>query len=257
MTTPSVELIQFHRSHYNEKVRWALDWKGVPHVRRSLLPGPHAPTILRLTGKTEVPVLRIDGDVIGGSAAILDALERRFPDPPLLPADATARDTALELARHFDDEVGPVVRRGFIGHILAESTYLCEVFASDRSLLARRAYRVLFPVTKRLMARSMGIRGPASIEAAADATARALDLVAERADRTGYLVGETFTIADLTAAALLAPAVAPDHRDMAYPTPYVASFDRWLGRFRDHPGAAWVRAVYARDRPTESSAVVA
>jgi hypothetical protein len=36
-----MELIQFRYSPYNEKVRWALDFKRVPHVRRSLLPGPH------------------------------------------------------------------------------------------------------------------------------------------------------------------------------------------------------------------------
>ena len=37
-------LWQFTASHYNEKARWALDWKGVAHVRQSLLPGPHALT---------------------------------------------------------------------------------------------------------------------------------------------------------------------------------------------------------------------
>jgi glutathione S-transferase len=31
-------LWQFAFSHFNEKVRWALDWKGIPHVRRSLPP---------------------------------------------------------------------------------------------------------------------------------------------------------------------------------------------------------------------------
>ena len=35
-------LLQFTFSHYNEKARWALDFKRVPHVRRSLIPGPHS-----------------------------------------------------------------------------------------------------------------------------------------------------------------------------------------------------------------------
>ena len=34
-------LWQLQISHYVEKVRWALDYKRVPHVRRTLLPGPH------------------------------------------------------------------------------------------------------------------------------------------------------------------------------------------------------------------------
>ncbi len=35
-------LWQVQVSHYVEKVRWALDYKRIPHVRRSLLPGLHA-----------------------------------------------------------------------------------------------------------------------------------------------------------------------------------------------------------------------
>src|SRR6185503_21320125 len=39
-------LWQFRFSHFNEKARWALDWKRVPHTRSSLLPGWHFPQIL-------------------------------------------------------------------------------------------------------------------------------------------------------------------------------------------------------------------
>ena len=35
-------LWQLQISHYVEKVRWALDYKRVPHVRRTLLPGLQA-----------------------------------------------------------------------------------------------------------------------------------------------------------------------------------------------------------------------
>ena len=48
----SIELLQFRFSPYNEKIRWALDYKRIPHVRTNYLPGPHALTILRLTGRT-------------------------------------------------------------------------------------------------------------------------------------------------------------------------------------------------------------
>ncbi|MCA9686256.1 MAG: glutathione S-transferase N-terminal domain-containing protein, partial [Myxococcales bacterium] len=49
----SLELVQFAFSHYNEKARWALDYKGLAHRRRSLLPGPHVPVVKLLTGKAE------------------------------------------------------------------------------------------------------------------------------------------------------------------------------------------------------------
>ena len=45
-----IELLQVRHSPYNEKVRWALDAKRVPHRRRSLLPGPHMGGVTTLTG---------------------------------------------------------------------------------------------------------------------------------------------------------------------------------------------------------------
>jgi hypothetical protein len=59
VTRPEIVLHQFPASHFNEKARWALDWKGLPHRRASYLPGPHAPRIRRLTGQTATPVLEL------------------------------------------------------------------------------------------------------------------------------------------------------------------------------------------------------
>jgi glutathione S-transferase len=50
-----IELLQFRHSPYNEKVRWALDLKRVPHRRRSLLPGPHMGVVKKLTGRATSP----------------------------------------------------------------------------------------------------------------------------------------------------------------------------------------------------------
>ena len=105
-------LWQLEISHYNEKVRWALDYKRVPHIRRSLLPGFHAWKAEHLTGDTSTtPVLTIDGQSIGDSTRIIAALEERWPEPPLYPLDAAQRQRALELEEFFDEELGPHIRR--------------------------------------------------------------------------------------------------------------------------------------------------
>ena len=57
-----VVLHQFAYSHYNEKVRWALDYKKLPHDRINYLPGPHMGAIKKMTGQTSTPVLEIDGE---------------------------------------------------------------------------------------------------------------------------------------------------------------------------------------------------
>jgi hypothetical protein len=65
MSTP--ELFQFRVSHFNEKARWALDYKSIEHVRHSLVPGAHKPKIKKLSGQEQVPVLCMNGKVVAGS----------------------------------------------------------------------------------------------------------------------------------------------------------------------------------------------
>src|SRR5206468_5548753 len=99
-------LWQLPLSHYNEKVRWALDHKRIPHIRRSLLPGLHALKARRLTGDTATtPVLTLDGRSIGDSTRIIAAIEARWPQSPLYPEDEGERRRALELEEFFDEEL--------------------------------------------------------------------------------------------------------------------------------------------------------
>jgi glutathione S-transferase len=244
----TLELLQFRLSHYNEKARWALDWKGAPHRRTDLLPGPHAPRILWLTGRTQTPVLRVDGRIVADSARILEELERLFPEPPLLPKEPSLRRRALEIESRFDSEVGPAVRRTLFRVLLAEPDYVCGLFSEGRPRAQRRLYRALFPVTRTLMGRSMQV-GDAAVAEAEKEVERALDFVAREAGPGGQLVGDAFSVADLTAAALLAPAVSPDHPDMALPQPRPAGVEAFLARWAAHPGAEWVREQYRRHRP--------
>src|SRR6266850_8592086 len=79
-------LCHFPISHFNEKVRWALDYKNIPHLRQAL----GASYMLKAwwaTGHATLPVLHLDGKAIGDSTRIIEALERHQPDPPLYPAD--------------------------------------------------------------------------------------------------------------------------------------------------------------------------
>src|SRR5215831_18233425 len=78
-------LWQFRQSHYNEKARWALDWKRIRHVRRSLVPGLHVPRVMWMTRQKSVPVLVLEGRAIADSTRIIAALEVLRPDLLLYP----------------------------------------------------------------------------------------------------------------------------------------------------------------------------
>ncbi len=251
-TETPVELIQFAYSHFNEKARWGLDWKRVPHRRRTLLPGPHGGTVKKLTGRTQVPVVRFGEEIVDESARILDELERRFPDPPLYPKDPADRARALEIQQHFDDKVGPEVRRALFSVMIEHPGYLTRMFGCEHGGLTRLLYRSAFPMARRLMIESMKIDDPEAVRGAFEGSRRALDFVAETGG-AGYLVGDQFSVADLTAAALLAPVVSPPDSPMDRPRPLPDALARAMSEFAAHPGAEWVREVYRRHRPPSSA----
>ena len=150
-------LWQFRFSHFNEKARWALDWKGIAHVRRSLLPGFHIPRVLWMTGQKSLPVLVLDGETIHDSTRIIERLERLRPEPALYPADATERRRALALEEFFDEELGPHVRRALFYELLPETEFAAAAFTLGCGPGTQRLYRTLFPALRVAMNADMQI----------------------------------------------------------------------------------------------------
>jgi glutathione S-transferase len=66
---------------------------------------------------------------------------------------------------------------------------------------------------------------------------------------SGYLVGDGFTVADLTAAALLFPLVRPPEALEAIPPGALPeSLMRYRSELEGRPGFEWVREMYRRHR---------
>ncbi len=240
-----IELFQFPGSHFNEKARWGLDWKRVPHDRTSLMPGPHMRTMRKLTGATETPAIVDDGEVITGSTAILEHLERRFPESPLFPEVPAERERALSIVRSWDAEVGPAVRLAKFFEVM-EAAYAVGTFCQGQSALAKGLYRATFPVVGAIMKRQMALTAE-NAAAARETTRQAFELVAKEPGAQGYLVGDRFTVADLTCASLLMPCLSLTE----WGGPEDADTEKnraWLARWHDHPGADWVREIYRRHR---------
>lgn len=242
-----IELYQFRHSPYNEKVRWALDLKRVPHRRRSLLPGPHMGVVKKLTGRTQTPVLvAADGSIIDGSARILDWLEQHYPQPRLMPDDPAEREQALRLQQRFDDDITPRIRRAVLDALLRRPRYFAAIFAEAETPLRQRLYSLIVPLAAPVVRKGNGISGAAAIADGIAAGHEALELVA--AAGGGYLVGDRFGIADIVAATTLATLVRPANSPMQSPQPLDALFSELIAPFQNHPGADWVRDIYARHR---------
>jgi glutathione S-transferase len=234
-------------SHFNEKVRWALDYKRVGHRRRVLGPD-YLIRAWRATGRGTLPILFLDGRAIGDSTHIIAALEDRFPEPPLYRGDAAARQRALALEDYFDEQLGPALR----------AAALTPLFRHDPDIALRvlttgmpdKAYQRLRPLVRIFPAfyRFRHKISDTRLEADRATVNAALDRIEQERQGRPYLVGEAFTVADLTAAAMLSPLLQPP--EIQYPVrvelpPYLQGYRATLLR---HPAAQWAAAIYRLHR---------
>jgi glutathione S-transferase len=189
----------------------------------------------------------VDGNAIGDSTEIVAELERRVPDPPLYPSAPDARRRALELEDFFDEEVGPYTRRLVVDAMLADGSLFLDGFAPDISAPRRLVARAMFAGVRRRVRRDLGIDGD-SVERAFEKLRAAGERFRAELQPSGYLSGDAFGVADLTLAALVAPAVAPE----GFPYHQPQRDHPLLDPVREVLGESgileWTREMYARHR---------
>lgn len=245
-------LWQIDISHYSEKVRWALEHKGIDHRRRSPLPGSHIPIAFALTRGSQVtlPVLTVEGRAIGDSTEIIAALEARYPDPPLYPIDAEERARAIELEEWFDENLGPHARLLPFYELTQEPELFAEVAAAS----------VPGPLGKAKPVVGAYARAYTSIRWNADSSedaerARAgiiaafgkLEAELEKGDGE-FLVGESLSVADVTAASLFYPLVVPPEGPLDPSLPRPPALERFRESLSGRRGYRWVEEMFRRHR---------
>jgi glutathione S-transferase len=183
-------------SHPVAAVEVALRLKSIDYRRVDLLPmsqvliGP-----LRYSGTT-VPGLRIAGERLVGSRAIMRRLDALAPEPPLLPPVGDNSHAEVLEAERWGDEVLQSVPRRIIDVAFIRRPAAMESYAANAKLpLPRPLMRPALPLTARLMALKNGAR-----EDAAREDLQALPGLLDRIDvwiADGLLGGERPNAADL------------------------------------------------------------
>lgn len=241
----SLNLHQFPISHYCEKVRWALDYKGLDHRLHNHLPGFHVKRIRRMAPRTSVPVLAHDGKVVQGSSDIITHLDEAFPARPLTPSDQAQRNQVLEWERYCDSEIGPHVRRLCYDTLLRHPRQVIPLLAHDGPFWGRPVLRLVFPRLRRTMRRFMAIREP-EVTRSREALELALDELNSSLEGRDYLVGGHFTRADLAAASLLAPLFMPAGYGLDWPQSVPSPLRGWVDNHQQQ--LVWARQMYEHHR---------
>jgi glutathione S-transferase len=254
--TSTNTLVTIPISHYCEKARWALDRAVVPYRERAHIQALHRSATRRAGGGATAPVLVCADGVLADSAEILDWADARiardpdtreralYPEAPELAADVR------RLEADFNDTLGVHTRRWLYQQLRDRRDLALRYGCAGVPAWERLFLRLGYPAVIGLVARVLDVNPASAAESETEIRATFARVGERLADGRPHLCGERFTAADLTFAALAAPALMPPGYGIPLPQPdelppYTASVVREL---RAHPAGEHALAMFARER---------
>ncbi len=190
---PKVTLYQFAVSPFCDKVRRVLFYKNIPFETYEW-PLAEVPRIQERNPTGKLPFIEWDGEVIGDSTDIALAIEERVPDPPLVPADPLERALVLALEDWADESLyfyEMCLRFGdedFDRTFLKVAGSLPEEMRSGLAPLLRENFRQITS--------TQGVGRKTKEQLARDVD-RLFDTIDALQRRTGFVVGNSLTLADV------------------------------------------------------------
>jgi glutathione S-transferase len=251
MDQVGLTLYTFAMSHYSEKIRWALSACHLPFREVIMAPALHVVPALRMGGRgsTTLPILcedRLNGRKahIQDSTRILLWLDERHGPLDILPQGTELRNECLAIENRFD-AIGQDVARFLYADGFKHDARILALWTRHAKPWEARLIGRLYPLIKWVFKQRLNL-GPRSLARSEHRLQQALAWLEGRlSDGRLYLVGSRLSVADITAAALLAPLACP-HQHPVYGDPeFVRVMRSQGGSWRmDRPALVWVRRLY-------------
>ncbi len=239
-------LYQFSVSHYCEKARWSLDYKSVPYKIKNLLPGMHRLTLRGKVKDTTLPVLRMNGNYIQGSDHIIDFLDETIPTNMLSPTHPDQRAEASHWENFASTELATPFAVFHYSHMLETPYLLRQRYIQNGPWYGPLYFAITFKRICQVIRDLYKINQNSADQARATIEAGLQKLEQHLHSRT-YLVGDQFSRADLSVAALLSPLARPaqlaTNSSNAYP-----AFTQFHTQLADSPVIQWVNQLYQNHR---------
>jgi glutathione S-transferase len=225
----AAKLIQLYQSPWSERARWGFEFKGVLYEKEDYQIAAGEEALKKLTGQAQVPVLLIDDKVIPDSTAILNWLEEHKSQPVLMPTEEKDRARVMMWEELMDWVLGP----------------------QGRLLILGKFARAENPQTQQA-GQFMGQKyqySPYAEEHARATVQRILTILKHALAGRDYLVGDSFTRADLTAASMLAVVNPPPDEIFFFPAAARPMFTESVAQDPTFaPIFAWRDQIYRRHR---------
>ena len=241
-------LVTIPVSHYCEKARWALERAGLDYSEERHIPLVAAVHAKRAGGGITVPVLVAEGTTYGESREILGYADAHAGEErKLYPDGKEERAEVRRFESRFDADLGPATR--LVGYDAGGArrdvaAYVAEGVPSWE----RQSLLTSVPVAVRVMRKRFGIN-PEAVAKAQRTIDEIFDEVATRLNGSRYLVGERFSAADLTFAALASPMLAPPEFTVPLPPPEkMPGAAERMRELQEHPAGKFALRLFADER---------
>ncbi|MBV8500942.1 MAG: glutathione S-transferase [Paucibacter sp.] len=242
-------LITMPHSHYAEKARWALDRLALPYREEPHVPLLHRFATVRRGGRS-VPVLVHGAHRLTDSSDILAYADFLHGGGELYPGNAELKREVQALEERFDMELGPHARRWAYAQLLPQRRPLRRVMSRGVPRLEAILMPMILPGVARLIRSALRIT-PQSAQSSLERVRGLFAEVDERLrDGRAFLIGERFTAADLSFAALAGPVLFPEGGGAAYFTLDEApqSMREEVLRLRDTEAGRFALRLFSQER---------
>lgn len=196
-----LELYQFEMSHYVEKVRLILDYKGLPYRKIEVTPGIGQIELFQLSGQRKVPVLKDGSEIIADSTAIAEYLDRKYPEKPIIPSDPKLRGQVLLIEQWADESLGLNARKGLIGSLSQNQNFRAAVLPSSTPDILKNLVSAIPSDLLGVLGSGVGM-GPDAVKEAIADLKRSFTALSYILIDQPYLVGDSPTLADFAVAGL-------------------------------------------------------
>ncbi len=255
-------LITIRISHFNEKARWALDRCGHAYDEDPYMPLLHnrgtVPVLLRhragaadkISTRFSTPILIADGRVLADSSEISAFASERAADPS---KQLYFHPEARELEAYYSGRFGADTRRLVYWYLLPHRDLLLELAARNVGRRQARLFAAVLPLGIRLLRKALAIDEVHAMRSRDNVLAE-FERVGERlADGRPYLLGDRFSAADISFAALgsIVLMVGQHEGYGAWLPPAERAspeFAQLATTLRETVAGKWILQMYAKER---------
>ncbi len=244
-----LRLITIPVSHYCEKARWALTKLKLPYVEEAHMPPFHRLATNRVGGKS-TPVLVTKSGVFTDSTDILQYLDKIAPaNAKLYPSNPELRRQVEELEDLFDEQLGPATRVWGYFYTINNYKFIQKRWTQGVPYFEEALFPIVYPLMRPVVRKAFNITPESAAQAYKQIQSIFDKVNVLLADGRTYLVGDSFSAADITFAALTAPVISPPEHPIKprYEQELPDSFASEISAFRETPAGAYVLRLY-RDR---------